>query len=197
MKLNRRVKSIWMTGVTIGCCLVLILIGNHVQAFWEVGPFDYLGGPTEGGLEPAQLIWWLIIFLPIWSLCGWLLSRSYRDTQMIVFRYKNMKRWWQHLVVRIYFVHSLYFIGMVCMLRVMLQRVWLNKFYLVGWLLWNHSSLLIAIMIVCFVVSRNMIVAFTIPLLIEVFAKVPVRLGWVQPWIWPPVWGMYHFHHDL
>ena len=59
---------------SIFCLLSLMAVCWHHNVFRVTGELNYLGGPASGTYNPVEMMWWLVIFIPVWLGCGWVLD---------------------------------------------------------------------------------------------------------------------------
>ncbi len=154
-------------------------------------------GPIEGIKNPIRMMWWLALYLPAWGISGWLINLNYKNIYLVVYRMKNVKRWWLILIGKVCVINMGYFILMNCMLRYLSEGNSIRYVRQIILLAMSHSFLMIAIMCMIFLNFQSLMAAFTVIMLLEIFSAVPVTYGWLYPKWWIPVWGICGFSQEL
>lgn len=186
------------------CLPVLWLICWHHVATAAISWPGSLGGPTEPGYNPIDLLWWLLLFTPVWGACGGIFSGGLHTARYVLPRYRYLRRWWFFLFFRTMAVNLLYFILLVVMDILCFSKSAASEnmdasatiaLVRIAAILWVHSSAMIAIMIWVMILSQQHIMALFVILVAQALGKIPVIMGW-PPALNPLVWGMYGYSTD-
>lgn len=202
--MNRKTIIAFYLIFSVLCLPVLWLICWHHGETAAISWPGSLGGPTEPGYNPVDILWWLLLFTPVWGVCGGLFSTGLCTARYVLPRYGRLRRWWFFLIGRIMAVNLLYFvlltiINIFCFPKSAalenMDAPMTFSLVRISVILWAHSSAMIAIMIWIVILSQQHTMALFFILVIQALGKIPVIMG-CPPALNPLVWGMYGYSTD-
>ena len=86
---------------------------------------------------------------------------------------------------------------MCFLIRYLTDKSGIKDIYQLVLLIMCHSFLMVMMMCIIFVKTRNMVISFSAIIMMETFSGVPIVYGWIDPKLWIPVWGMYGYSHQV
>lgn len=173
-------------------CLFLSAASGHVKEFLTVGLTYYLGGPVGDVYSPLEMLWWLLIFTPVWVFCGKVIDSLYSKRAMLIYRYGSVKHWWFEGLIKVYGFNLIYFVIFGILLKIFLGGAWRSQLFTLLLVLLLHSSAMITVMLWLMVFIQKLILCISALIVLESISKMLFLFG-IQPAIMPMLWGMYGY----
>lgn len=190
--MSKRICTLFIFFYTVFSVLCLVLISSHITRE-NLLSIDFLLGPVSQDYTPLEIVWWLFLFTPVWGACGWILDISTRISPLEIYRYKKSIKWWIKLEIKIYAVNLWYFFIFYIILTAK-SMVLMDLRIIMG--LMVHSGAMVTTMLLIYLWSGKINIAFIIAIILEALAKLPIIAG-ISPKINPLVWGMYGYCEEI
>lgn len=187
--MNKLMKILMPATFFLCSGLILWFISNYTASRMFAGPLSYLGGPTGDYYSPVEMMWWIIIFTPIWCLCGWILDIDTRYAKLALYRYNPVQRWWLLLIGKIYILNLLYFTLFAALLKLRLGQAMDLSMIMSIFIQMLHSLAMLALMVWTYILFKKTVLSISILIVGEAFSKTLTLMG-VVPSLNPLVWGM-------
>lgn len=192
--MNKKVSLGIFSVYCIFCIFSLAAICWHHHMFSVTDALGYLGGPASEAYSPVEVMWWLVIFIPVWVGCGFALSTFFQYGKMQIYRCKSFRGWWFKVFVKMAILNLFYFALFIFMLNI--NHMFDIQLFKIVMLLMFHSLFMTAVMIWIFLLTGNIIAAFCSVLILEALATIFIMLG-INPCYNPLVWGMFRYNEDI
>lgn len=178
--------------------LLLGMVCAHHRAAVIEGSLGSLAGPVEMWYDPVAMVWWLLIFTPVWAVCGGLFNTDLKYAPLSMIRFRNLRQWWLPLMAKLMAAHVWYFVLLAGQYLLLWSREpweeW-KKFLLIILTLFLHSCAMMAGLIWLRIFGISAGTSLLVLLIAEAVGKLPVIMG-IPPAADPFVWGMYGFSRE-
>ncbi len=191
--MGKKTRLFWALLLAAGLIFLNIACA-HGADYSAWGSMEYFGGPGHESYDPLTMMWWLLIFTPVWALGGAWLDMERQSLGLRALRYRSVFAWWRPLILGLYGMNVCYFIIFGCLLK--LWDLWDGQTMMAVFSMAFHSLFMTGIMTVIFLTLKNAVVSFIVPVLCEAVSTIILSLG-MPPALLPLVWGMYRYSHDI
>ena len=194
--MNRK-TAVYFVGIAtvISSLFLWLACQKHVTSL-SSGIYTYLGGPVGAAYSPVEIMFWLIIFTPVWAVCGCILEAERRVAELSISRFGHLYRWWLRLLLKLGGFNLWYFVLFGLLLKLRRGCFVDGRILRVLVTMGMHSLAMTAIMVWVYILTKRTILAIVIPLAAEILAKLPVLAG-AEPWSDPFVFGMYGYSREV
>ena len=140
--------------------------------------------------DPVTMMWWIIIFTPVWIGCGTIFNVECKYARLYIYRFRGIRCWWWRNLIKVFvlnIIHFAVFTLLLCLYRLNNQSVIHSIFVMLF-----HSLLMTMVMFFIYLFSYSMITSFICVLVAEILSTTILRIG-VSPKFNFAVWGMWKY----
>lgn len=194
--MNKKMSALIFVVFSLGSCIILWMICRHMIRVMPMGRMSFMGGPTENAYSPLSVIWWLLLFTPVWFCSGFIADLELTNGKSCLYRYGRMGSWWLKMVGLVSGCNLWYFLLDALIINYCLGAHVDQQIVTALFLQMIHALAMTAAMLWICILTGKLTVSAIIIIVAEAVAKLFVMCG-IPPAYMPLVWGMYGYSSEL